>query len=520
MSEKSGGSRGDDGGSRSARKSPARGAGGRDRVTADGAVRGAGGRVTADGAAPAPAGRDRVTADGAARGVGDRVTADGAARGAGGREVVAADDVERGTPSRGAVLVADLRADLTSAIDGAPRWLTGAGAGLQAVLLSLVAVVVPVLAAYVAGSTEASGADAGWLQAAALGVDVWLLAHGVPVGTSAATITIVPLGLSALAVFCAYASARRSGTPTRTGLAASWVAYVLAVVAVAALAQLGGVDGGPSVARVLLTAAAGGVVVGGIGLGAGLAVRPDTPRLTVALAPLRERLPRPVWLGAGAGLALAAVLGGLGGIVLLTWVLGGQTQVADIVASLQLDALGGVTLALTQLAIVPNLAAWALAWLAGPGFAVGTGSHFATSGVHDAVLPAIPALGVLPTAESVPPTTAFWPLVIFALAAAVGVVLHRRLGDVGPGAAAASVAAAVVVTATAVAFVVEAAGGSAGPGRMAQVGASGLVTGLVAAVPVGLGLLAVVVVGNARVVGRARTLAARGLAAGRRRLGR
>src|SRR5690606_38046644 len=97
----------------------------------------------------------------------------------GGRAVKARAEVEvsdGGTMARATVLVTDLRSELSSAIEGAPRWLTGAGAGLQAVLLSLVVVVVPVLAVYVAGSAEATGSDAGWLGAAALGVDFWLLA--------------------------------------------------------------------------------------------------------------------------------------------------------------------------------------------------------------------------------------------------------------------------------------------------------------------------------------------------------
>src|SRR5690606_2759085 len=272
-----------------------------------------------------------------------------------------------GARSRTTVLVADLRAGVSSAIDGTPAWLTGAGAGLQAALLSLVVVVVPVLAAYVAGTAEAQGSDGGWLDAGALGTDFWLLAHGVPLGTSQATVTIIPLGLSALAAFCAFASARRSGTPSRAGLAAALGAYVVAVLAVAALALPRGVEGGPSVARVLVSAVVGALVVGGAGLATGLAVRPDAPPLAAALAPLRRRVPREVWLGAGHGLACVAGTVGLGGIVLVTWVLAGQARVADVVASLGLDALGGVALATAQLAFVPNLVAWAVAWLAGPG---------------------------------------------------------------------------------------------------------------------------------------------------------
>lgn len=419
---------------------------------------------------------------------------------------------------RPAVLVSDLRADLSSAIDGAPPWAAGAGAGLQAALLSLVVVVAPVLAAYVAGSTETQGSDSSWLAAAGLGVDLWLLAHGVPLGTSAGTITIIPLGISALAAFCAFASARRSGTPSRSGLAAGLGTYVVAVVAIAALALPGGVDGGPTVSRVLLSAALGALLVGGVGLAAGLAVRPDAPRLAVALEPVHRRVPREAWLGAGGGLAVVAGVVAIGGVVVGTWVLAGQAQIADVVASLELDALSGVALAVAQLAFVPNLVAWAVAWVAGPGFAVGAGSHFATTGVLGATLPAIPVLGALPTAQTVTPVAAYWPLAIVALGACVGVVLRRRLGDVGPWSALGTVVWAVAVSAIAVAFLVGVAGGAAGPGRMTQVGASGLVTGVAVAVAAGLGFGVVVVGTNARVVAAVRRLAGRAVRAVRQRL--
>ena len=36
---------------------------------------------------------------------------------------------------------------------------------------------------------------------------------------------------------------------------------------------------------------------------------------------------------------------------------------------------GGVVAGLAQLALLPNLGVWALAWMAGPGFGIGDGSH-------------------------------------------------------------------------------------------------------------------------------------------------
>lgn len=437
-----------------------------------------------------------------------------AARDEGGAQVVGKgkDVADDGGRSRATVLVADLRSELASAIEGAPRWLTGAAAGVQAALLSLVVVVVPVLAAYVAGSAEATGSDVGWLRAAALGTDFWLLAHGVPLGTATGTISIVPLGLSALAVFCAFASARRSGTPSRAGLVGSLSAYVLTTLGVAALALPRGLDDGPSTTRVLLGAALGGLAVGAIGLGAGLAVRPDAPRLAAVLEPVRRRVHVALWAGAGGGLAMLAGVVALGGVVVVTWLLAGQAQVAQIVASLQLDAIGGIALAVAELAFVPNLVAWAIAWLAGPGFAVGAGSHFATTGVLGTTLPAIPMLGALPSPETVTPTAAWWPVTVVVLGVGVGLVLRRRLGDVGPVSALGAAASAAVVAGTGVMLLVGAAGGAAGPGRMSNVGASGLVTGVAVAGLSGVGLVLVLVGTNARLLGRLRRLVGTGVA--------
>lgn len=394
------------------------------------------------------------------------------------------------------VLVADAR----RAVDRAPDWLTGAGAGLQAALLSLLCVVVPVLAVYVVATTEASGAGAGWLRAAGLGVQLWLLGHGVPLATSVGTVTLVPLGLSALAVFCAFASARRSGTPTRRGLAAALGGYVLAVLLVAALSL-------PAAERpwtVLGAALLGALLLGGAGLAAGLAVRPDAPRLAAALAPVTRRAPRALVLGTGAGAALAAGAVGTGGLVLLTWVLAGQAQVAQVVGSLHLDALSGVGLAIAELALVPNLAMWALAWLSGPGFAVGTGSHFATTGVFATPLPAVPLLGVLPSPETVTPTAMWWPLALLVLGLGAGLVLRRRLEGSGVLEHLGATAAAVLVTGLLVGLLAAASGGSAGPGTMAQVGPSGFLTGLAVAATTGLGLALVLLLGHPRVLGAAR----------------
>ncbi|MDQ2625089.1 MAG: hypothetical protein M3Y20_08020, partial [Actinomycetota bacterium] len=88
----------------------------------------------------------------------------------------------------------------------------------------------------------------------------------------------------------------------------------------------------------------------------------------------------------------------------------------------------------------------------------------------------------------------------------------RRLGDVGPLAALGAAVSAAVVAGLGIMLVVGAAGGSAGPGRMAQVGASGFVTGVAVAVSTGLGLALVLVGANSRLLARGRRWTETGLA--------
>jgi len=109
------------------------------------------------------------------------------------------------------------------------------------------------------------------------------------------------------------------------------------------------------------------------------------------------------------------------------WVLAGRGTIVEVVRGLEPGLGGGVVLAVTELGYVPNLAAWALAWLAGPGVAVGAGTHWATSGVVDGPLPAIPLLGALPTDAMPGGTARLSPVLLVVAGLLAGGVVHRRL---------------------------------------------------------------------------------------------
>ncbi|RYV52274.1 hypothetical protein EUA98_04495 [Pengzhenrongella frigida] len=366
-----------------------------------------------------------------------------------------------------------------SGIDGAPRWAAGLAAGVQAAILSLAVVVAPTLAAYVATSADPTNDDVGWLRSVAVGAGIWLLGHGVPVAAGAVTVTLVPLGITLLALFACFASARRSGRAAWSGYAASVGGYV-AVVTVVAIAVSAGALG---VGRAVVGAAA----IGAVGLGAGLLSQPGAPPLRTVSRPVWIRVPGFVRAGAAAGAVAIALLVGVAVTLTVVWIVAGRETITSVGQSLALDAIGGTVLAVAQLALVPNLVVWALAYVAGPGFVVGAGSHFAAGEVVAGPLPALPLLGALPAPGGSTDLTTWWPLALVGVGALAGWYLHSRLarGTWWHPVLASAVVAGVAGMGTGV--LVSLASGSAGPARMTEVGASGLLVGLAVAAGVALG---------------------------------
>lgn len=377
-----------------------------------------------------------------------------------------------------------------SDLDGAPRWVGGMLAGLQAALLSLLVVVLPAVAAYVATSAAPATEDVAWTRAVDVAAGLWLLAHGVPFGDQP-DVTLVPLGLTALAVFGCYASARRSGYATRSALGAGIGAYagVLLVVGLATGVPL----------LHLAIGLLGGAVVAAVGLGAGLLRRPEAPRLRDVLAPVRARLPEPVAHGVAAGTTALAALVLLAALLATLWVVTGRSAIADVVGSLHLDAVGGAVLAVAELAYAPTLVLWAFAWLVGPGFAVGSGTAFGVDQVQAGALPAVPLLGALPAPDVAGGVLELVPVVTVVAGATAALVLRRRLvTERALDAPLAGLATAVVAGLGALVLGALARGGI-GPGRMTELGPEPLLVALAVAAGVAVGSLLVLLPGDRHV---------------------
>lgn len=378
----------------------------------------------------------------------------------------------------------------TSDLDGAPRWVGGMLAGLQGALLSLLVVVLPAVAAFVATSAAPATAGVPWTKAVSVASGMWLLAHGVPMAL-APGVTLVPLGLTLLALFGCYASARRSGYATRSALGAGVGAYVTVVLIV------GLFSGAPLLH--LATGLLGGAVVATLGLGTGLLRRPEAPRLRDLLEPFRSRLPEPVAHGIAAGTTALASLVLLAALLSTVWVLAGSGMIAEVVGGLRMDAVGGIVFAIAQLAYVPTLVLWALAWLAGPGFAVGADTLFSVGEAHAGALPAVPLLGALPAPDIAGGVLVAVPVVTALAGAVAAIVLRRRLETrraLDPLLAGLTCAVAAGLGALLLAAL---ARGGIGLGRMAELGPAPLLVALAVAAGVGLGALLVLLPGDAHV---------------------
>ncbi|MET8337244.1 DUF6350 family protein [Streptosporangium canum] len=93
-------------------------------------------------------------------------------------------------------------------------------------------------------------------------------------------------------------------------------------------------------------------------------------------------------------------------------------QVQELSDILSPGFVGGLLLLLVQGLYLLNAVIWGMAYIAGPGFAVGTGTLVAPTGVQLGTVPSLPILGALPEAG---PTPA-WVMAVIALPFAAGAV--------------------------------------------------------------------------------------------------
>ena len=307
--------------------------------------------------------------------------------------------------------------------------------------IAIAAVVVPALAAQVAGTASTATA----LDAIIISLNLLILGHGggimLSTGVIDGAVTLTPFGLLALLMLLSAVAMRKVGRALRpvrddgllrtgalrdVGSALGLYTLVYAI-GLAVLASIGrSADSSPMVTSAVVSGAMVAVTGGLIGLLWSLRREPTE---TVPGVRVLDLLPAPY--GDIARSALIAVTGLLGvgvAIVVVTLLLSVPAQSA-LFDALAPGPVGGLVLTLVQLALLPLLAVWALTVVLGGTVGVGTATGISLTGAETGVLPALPMLGALPSPGSFPGWA--WALMILpAIPVALGAVrLVRDVAD-------------------------------------------------------------------------------------------
>jgi hypothetical protein len=336
----------------------------------------------------------------------------------------------------------------------------------------------------------------GWITAPHVGIDaglggvlrtaglLWLVAHHVGVTVhGAGRIGMLPLGLVLLPGALLAMAGRwvvHAGAVTRlrhVGYAALALALPYTLLAGALAVASRTAQAAPSLWQAVVASFLLAVVAGGLGAARGLAPWSRLARLLPAR-------PRSVVLGM---LGASALLIAVGAALAAASVALHLPEIKAATDALAPGPAGAVLLLLAQLAYAPNAIIWAVAYLLGPGFAIGAGTVVAPTGSALGPLPAFPMLAALPSG----PRSAGWVMILllatpYLAGVFAGIVTVRITPTPVTEAAALWGFAAGAATGALAGLAAAFAGGPLGDGRLARVGPSGWQVGLVAILEIGV----------------------------------
>ena len=411
------------------------------------------------------------------------------------------------------------------------RRLTVLFAALEAVLAVAIGIAVPLVPMTIIWAAQ-FGFGPDWLIFWRGSVDVWLLGHGADVtftldpGTALSlglagaeapvVVTIALLGFALLTVLLGARAGRRiaeSGHRRLGGLSGLGAFGLLsAAVTLSVLHPMAR----PSIWQ--------GVLLPTLVFGAGLLLgmlRPDrdadAPTADRGRGPLARWVARlPIDTRATgsaalrAGFAAVALILAVSAVALTALLVLGYADIIRLYEALHTEVVGGIAVTAVQLALLPDLVVWTASWFVGPGFAIGTGSQVSPLGTSLGPLPALPIFGALPTGDS---PLAFAGLLVpvvagFLAGVAVRPALTRALDGVRLPAVLIVGLGGGVVGAILLGLLAWASAGSAGPGRLADVGPSPVAVAIVAllelAPAIALGLVSGAVLPRGRARDRSR----------------
>ncbi|MFJ6156536.1 DUF6350 family protein [Pseudarthrobacter sp. NPDC092184] len=322
-----------------------------------------------------------------------------------------------------------------------PLWLQGALETAQAAIISALVVIAPIIAVWATAGFRDSSFDV----LARLAGQSWLLVHGVPLELSAAgsdaagngetgVLSLVPLGLTLLPFLLAWRAGRRLARASYTdqlwqALLGSWIVYAAFGTATGFVCRTPDVGINPWFAMLVpLIPYALGMVIGArreagswsrlIGVDAVDWISRTSQHSRWAGSYLASAA-KAGFVATLSALALAAVL--LAVDLFIHWNL-----VVAVYEALDAGAVGGAALTIAQLGFLPNLAVFALAWTSGAGFAMGIGSQVGPLGTAVGPLPSIPVLAAIPSG---PLDYAFVALIVPVLAGVLAGWWFLREGE-------------------------------------------------------------------------------------------
>ncbi len=355
-----------------------------------------------------------------------------------------------------------------------PVFLAAAATAGWAALVSFLPLLVLVALAWLVDGQGNSSVRAA-LRFAGAG---WLLGHGVPVGTRSGPFALAPLGLTALIVWrlvrAGAHTARAVGGDRRAALAGALgvaVGYGLLAALVAVLV---------STAEMRLSAPRAFAYAGLLAL---VSAVTGAVRETGMGRHIAGQFPPHVRYGLRSGVMAACALLAAGALVAGAAVAWHADDAAETMRGYQAGAAGDAGITLICLIYAPTLAVWAVSYLAGPGFAVGTGTAVGVAGVRLGPVPAIPVLAGLPS-HAAPAGGTLLLAVPLLIGAGLGVLAARRQAGTGLRPLLLSTVLTGVFAGVLLAVAGMVASGSLGSGRLATLGPSwwqlGLaVTGLI-----------------------------------------
>ncbi|MCX9190401.1 hypothetical protein C3Y87_03005 [Carbonactinospora thermoautotrophica] len=231
-------------------------------------------------------------------------------------------------------------------------------------------------------------------------VQIWLVAQHASLQLPTGTYALTPLGLTLLPAYLLFRAGRWAATTARVRDAWHVVqvlaAFVLGYAALVLLAAFGPAqDARPHPGRALAGAATLVLICGGAGVLRGARL----------LGPALRRVPFELRvLGRATAAAVAVLLAGGAGMV-AAGLIAHFGEAERMLTELDAGPVGGVGVLAVCLAFVPTATVWGVAYLLGPGFAVGTDAAVALGGTRLGAVPALPLFAALPAHG---PAPAWW----------------------------------------------------------------------------------------------------------------